>query len=140
MKHTQGNSLVSLHFDASALSPALATDPMSMEKMHALLTFLLSVPENARMGMAEAAVEVLMDSGLEDSASCLMGNVASAGPQDSSTTEIFYEKSLEIKTNNPVTGNFGQNEEPSRLYYSLASQSSSWRALWGGSFTSGQFA
>lgn len=95
-----------------------------MENMYALLTFLLSVPENARMGMAEAAVEVLMDSGLDDSASCLLGNVASAGPQNSPTTEIFYEKSLEIKMNNPVTGNgWGEMRNPVVFDLALRSQS-----------------
>lgn len=72
--------------------------------MMSLLQFLLTVPEHARLNMAEVAVTALLDEGLVDSASCLMMNVAAAGPQWSSTTEAFYRRSLDIEPANPAVG------------------------------------
>lgn len=72
--------------------------------MNALISFLLVVPEEVRVHMVEAAVEVLLDEGLADSASCLLGNVASTSPANSQAAEVFYRRSLEIVPQNPNTG------------------------------------
>lgn len=87
-------------------TPALAAEPMRMESMQGLLRFLLAVPEHARVGITEVAVAVLLQGGLVDSASCLLGNVGSTSPRGSSsdTAEIFYRRSLDILPDNPVTG------------------------------------
>lgn len=83
---------------------ALVAEPMSMEMMMALMNFLLTVPDHARLSMAEVAVKVLLGAGLVDSASCLMGNIGSASPPRSAIAEAFYSRSLDLEPANPVTG------------------------------------
>lgn len=76
-----------------------------MSRMNALISFLLAIPERARLEMAETAVVVLLNEDLKDSASCLLGNLASASPVDSEATEVLYRRSLEIEPRNPITSN-----------------------------------
>lgn len=74
--------------------------------MNALLTFLLVVPDFSRFAVTEEAAAVLLGEGLIDSASCLFGNVASAGPTDSQMVELFFRRSLELQPHSPATGAF----------------------------------
>ena len=90
----------------------LASTPTSLSYMNALISFLSTIPEDARLHMTETAVAVLLGDGLEDSASCLMGNMASTSPEESELAEVFYRRSLEIDPRNQITGDHKTGKPP----------------------------